>query len=115
MFMKVGVSNPDEIAEHGPPEPAPPYSGVRYRAMGLRDRLRRLERDAGDLSGTLKMPDGTEVSYQRSEMFDALLAAIDGREHRLLPYLREAEPDTNKRMPGLIRALGGNEARGAQG
>jgi hypothetical protein len=83
--------------------------------MGFRDRLRRLERDAEDLSRTLRMPDGTGVSYQHQKMFDAMLAAIDGREHRLLPYLREAEPDTNQGMPGLIRAIEGSNTRGLEG
>jgi hypothetical protein len=77
--------------------------------LGLRGRLRRLERDAGDLHGTLRLPDGTEVGYEAPEMLEALLAAIDGREHRLLPYLRLAEPETSEGMPGMVRAIEGSE------
>ena len=69
--------------------------------MGLRDRLRRVERDA-PIGGTLRLPDGTEIRYAPEEMLDALYAAIDGREHRLLPYLRSVP--TREGMSGLIRA-----------
>jgi len=72
--------------------------------MGLRDRLRRIERDT-PTGGALLLPDGTEISYGREEMLDALCAAIDGREHRLLPYLRSVP--TREGMPGLIRAIEG--------
>jgi hypothetical protein len=27
MFLKTGVANPDEVAQHGPPEPMPPWRG----------------------------------------------------------------------------------------
>ena len=74
--------------------------------MGLRDRLKRLEREAGDLHGTLRLPDGTEIRYEGGEMLDALLAAIDGQEHRLLPYLRQIE--ASEGMPGIIRAIEGS-------
>jgi len=73
--------------------------------MGLRDRLRRLEKDA-PLGGTLLLPDGTQVRYGPEEMLDALCAAIEGDEHRLIPYLREIP--TREGMPGLIRALEGD-------
>jgi hypothetical protein len=76
--------------------------------MGLRDKLRRLERDAGPLYGTLRLPDGTEVRYEREELFDALLAAIEGREHRLLPYLRQIPGGEG--MGGVVRALEGERA-----
>jgi len=69
--------------------------------------MRRLERNAGPLYGTLRLPDGTEIRYEGGEMLDALLAAIDGQEHRLLPYLRQAGPGTNEGMPGIIRAIEG--------
>jgi hypothetical protein len=81
--------------------------------MGLRDKLRRLEDAASEFYGTLSLPDGTEIRYQGEEMLDALLATIDGQEHRLLPYLRQI--DTNEGMPGLIRAIEGSGGRGAQG
>jgi hypothetical protein len=73
--------------------------------MGLRDRLRRLERNA-PTGGTLRLPDGTEVRYGPEEMLDALCAAIEGREHRLIPYLRQIP--TREGMPGLIRAIEGD-------
>jgi hypothetical protein len=75
--------------------------------MSIRGWLKRLEREAGPLCGTLRLPDGREVSYEREEMLEALLAAIDGQEHRLLPYLRQMP--TREGMPGLIRALEGGE------
>ena len=75
--------------------------------MSIRGWLKRLEREAGLLCGTLRLPDGREVSYEREEMLEALLAAIDGQEHQLLPYLRQMP--TSEGMPGLIRALEGGE------
>jgi hypothetical protein len=77
--------------------------------MGLRRWVRRLERGAGPLHGTLRLPDGTEIHYEREEMLDTLLATIDGREHRLLPYLRQIP--TEEGMPGMIRALEGTSER----
>jgi hypothetical protein len=77
--------------------------------MGLRRWVRRLERVAGPLHGTLRLPDGTEIRYEPEEMFDALLAAIDGREHRLLPYLRQIPGGEG--MPGMIRAIEGTSER----
>jgi hypothetical protein len=74
--------------------------------MGLRDRLRKLERDA-PLGGTLRLLDGTEIRYGPEEMLDALCTAIEGDPHRLLPYLRQI--DTNQGMPGLVRALEGDD------
>jgi len=77
--------------------------------VGLRGWVRKLERDAGDLGGTLQLPDGTEVRYESEEMLEALLAAIEGREHRLLPYLRQIP--TSEGMPGMIRAIEGSRER----
>jgi hypothetical protein len=77
--------------------------------VGLRRWVRKLERDAGPLHGTLRLPDGTEIRYEPEEMLDALLAAIDGREHRLLPYLRQIP--TSEGMPGVVRALEGTGER----
>jgi hypothetical protein len=77
--------------------------------MGLRSWVRKLERDAGDLHGTLRLPGGTVVRYGRKEMLDALLAAIEGREHRLLPYLRQIP--SSEGMPGMIRAIEGSGQR----
>jgi hypothetical protein len=71
--------------------------------MGLRDKIRSLEKQAGPLRGTLRLPDGREVSYEHEELLEALLAVMEGREHRLLPYLRQM-PSTEG-IPGIIRAL----------
>jgi hypothetical protein len=73
----------------------------------LERRIKNLERQAGRLRGTLHLPDGRAVSYEREEMLEALLAAIDGQDHRLLPYLRQMP--TAEGMPGLVRALEGSE------
>jgi hypothetical protein len=75
----------------------------------VRGWIKRLEREAGDLHGTLRLPEGTEIRYEGGEMLDAFLAAIDGQEHRLLPYLRQI--DTTQGMPGLIRAIEGSRVR----
>jgi hypothetical protein len=75
----------------------------------LRGRLTKLEREAGEFYETLRLPDGTEVRYETSELLEALCAAIDGQEHRLLPYFRQI--DTREGMPGLIRAIEGSRER----
>ena len=72
--------------------------------MGLRSRLRRLEGDP-TLGGVLTLADGTSVRYGPYEMLDALYAAIEGEEHRLLPYLRQMH--TNEGMAGLVKAMDG--------
>ena len=81
--------------------------------MGLRRWMRRLERDAGPFHGTLRLPDGSEVRYEPryepEEMLDALLAAIEGRQHRLLPYLWQIP--TGEGMVDLIRAIEGSWER----
>jgi len=79
--------------------------------MGLKDRLRKLEGDA-TLGGTLHLPDGTTLSYDPYEMLDALLAAVERGDHRLLPYLRQM--DTNEGMAGLVKAMEGDDS-GAYG
>jgi hypothetical protein len=71
----------------------------------VRGWIKRLEREAGPLHGTLQLPDGTEVRYEAPEMLEALLAAIEAREHRLLPYLKQIE--TSEGMPGMVRAIEG--------
>ncbi len=72
--------------------------------MSLRTWLKRLERESEDLrGGTLELPDGTRIPYEGDEMLEALLAAMEGRHHRLLPYLRQMP--TNQGMPGVIKAL----------
>lgn len=76
--------------------------------MGLRGRIRRLERVAEGLYRTLRLPDGARVLYRDEEMLGALSASIRGEEHRMLPHVRQV--DTREGMPGLIRTL--EESRG---
>ena len=78
--------------------------------MGPRGRLRHLETATEGLYKTLRLPDGTTVRYTGEEMWDAVIAALDGEEHRLLPCLREMNPDRG--LPSLIRAIEGSEADG---
>jgi hypothetical protein len=75
--------------------------------VGLRGRLRRLERNV-PTGGTLQLPDGTEVRYGPEELLDALCAAIEGCEHRLIPYLRQIPSEASEGMPALIRAIEGD-------
>ncbi len=75
--------------------------------MGPRGRLRRLETAAEGLYKTLRLPDGTRVRYTGEEMLDAVIAALDEEEHRLLPYLRKMDP--NRGLPSLVRSIEGSE------
>lgn len=77
--------------------------------MGLRDKLKRLEKVADEGSGVLVLPDGTKIRYGNGELLDAFLAAMDRQEHRLLPYVRQM--DTTEGLPGLIRAIEGSRER----
>ena len=88
-------------------------------AVGLRDKLKRLEQLEGDAIGALTLPDGTSVRYRRGslheggDMYEAFLACMDGREHWLLPYIRQM--DTTEGFPGLVRALESSRARVEEG
>jgi len=79
--------------------------------MTLRDKLKRLEALEGETIGVLSLPSGERVRYGRGslqeggDMFEALVACMEGREHWLLPYLR-AE-DVTEGVAGLVRALEG--------
>jgi len=75
----------------------------------IRGRLDKLEQESEEFYETLVLPNGTEITYEAGELFDVLCAVLDGREHRLLPYLRAV--DTNQGMPGLIRAIESSKAR----
>jgi hypothetical protein len=77
--------------------------------VGLRGRMRRLERQANGLFRTLRLPGGAEVRYTSEEMMAAVIAAMHQQEHRLLPYVRQL--DTTQGMPGLIRQLEESRAR----
>jgi hypothetical protein len=71
--------------------------------VGIRNTLKRLERESEEFYETLRLPDGREIRYEASEMLDAFAAYMDGREHWLLPYIWQM--DTRQGIPGLIRAL----------
>jgi hypothetical protein len=83
--------------------------------MGLRDKLKRLEQLEGETVGVLTLPSGESVRYrggslhEGGDMYEALVACIQGREHWLLPYIRQI--DTTEGMPGLVRALEGSRLR----
>ena len=77
--------------------------------MALRDRIKKLQREAGALYTTLSLPDGSEVRYTDEDALAALSACIDQREHWLLPCFRQAP--TNKGLPGLIWALEASQER----
>ena len=49
--------------------------------MALRDRIKKLQREAGALYTTLSLPDGSEVRYTGDDALAALSACIDQREH----------------------------------
>lgn len=73
--------------------------------MGLRERLRKLEKASGGEFDTLTLPDGSEITYPTEDVYPAIVALLDGEEHYLLPYLRQAEPKTG--LPGIVWALEG--------
>jgi hypothetical protein len=77
--------------------------------VGLRGRMSRLEKHAGVLYRTLRLPDGQQIRYTDGEMLGAVSAAIHQEQHRLLPYVRRIA--TKEGMPGLIRALEESHAR----
>ena len=76
---------------------------------GVRGRLDKLEQGAEGIYETLTLEDGTKIRYEDGEMFEVLCAVLDRREHPLLPYLRQM--DTNRGMPGLVRAIEGSRER----
>ena len=71
--------------------------------MGLREKLKKLEREVGASYETLYLPDGTQVKYRGEDTLEALSACIGREEHWLLNHLRKVE--TNVGFAGLIRAL----------
>ena len=81
----------------------------------MRSWIKRLERDVGEETGVLTLPDGTEVRYRLGspedggDMYEAFAAYMDGCEHWLLPYVRQM--DTTEGFPGLIRAIEGSRER----
>ena len=77
----------------------------------LRSRIRRAERMADDCADTLILPDGTEVRCAEGDRLDALLAAIDGEEHWLLPHLMAMDPGEEE-LANLVQAIEGGEDEG---
>ena len=77
--------------------------------MAFRDKLKKLESVSEELTEVLVLPDGTEVRYDHEEVLEAFLAAMDRREHRLLPYLRQTE--SREGLLGLIKALEASRER----
>ena len=71
--------------------------------MDLRSWLKRLERRAKGRHHTLLLPDGQEIHYTGEEMLDAVVAASNREEHRLLPYIRQLPP--NDPVANLVWAL----------
>jgi hypothetical protein len=60
--------------------------------MGLRDRLRKLEREAEEEMIAVPQPDGTVKRFPASVGMEALLALTDGRDHPLAQAVR-VSPD----------------------
>lgn len=82
--------------------------------MSLNGWAKRLEKDAGKYEHTLTMPDGETIKFTGEEMVDAVIAAIEEEDHRLLPYIRRV--DTNKEgIANLIGALEGTNDAGGEG
>ena len=77
--------------------------------MGLRRRVRSLERAAGHLLEAFRLPDGKVVRYSPPEMLDALAASLCRWEHPMLSSVREV--DTSEGVVGLIRELEASRAR----
>jgi hypothetical protein len=76
---------------------------------GVKGRLTKLERESEGLFQTLTLEEGTKVRYAPEEMLNAISAAIHGREHRLLPFVRRK--GTRQGLAGLINALEDSRAR----
>jgi hypothetical protein len=60
--------------------------------VALRDRIKRLERDAEKGMFEVLQPDGTVRRFPASDGIDALLALVDGRDHPLAEAVRNS-PD----------------------
>ena len=65
--------------------------------MGLRDRLRRLEREAGGETLAIGQKDGTVARFPQSAGAEALLSLLDGRDHPLARAARNSsDPEWTK-------------------
>ena len=70
--------------------------------MSLQGRIRKLRRQVPG-PDVLEHPDGRVIELGPTDGLDAVLAAVDGEEHWLLPHLLEL--DTTEGLAGLCRAL----------
>ena len=77
--------------------------------MGIRRRLKHLEKKAEQYRDELVLPDGTVLQLAPGERFEAFLAAMDGEEHWLLTAVRKQ--DKSNGLPpgfcGLLLAIDG--------
>jgi hypothetical protein len=80
--------------------------------VGLRRKLSRLEKEAQQHCEVLRLPDGTQVRYASEDALEALSAAISGREHWLLPAIRQQD-SKNVGLLDLICALERSRERAA--
>jgi hypothetical protein len=65
--------------------------------LGLRGRLRRLEREAREDMIEVLQPDDTVKRFPASDCADALLALTNGRDHPLAEAVRNSpDPDWQK-------------------
>jgi hypothetical protein len=60
--------------------------------MGLRDRLKRLEKEAEGEMMVVSQKDGTVARFPQSACAEALVSLIDGRDHPLAVAARNS-PD----------------------
>jgi hypothetical protein len=67
--------------------------------MGLRGRLKRLERESREEFIEIPQRDGTVKRFPQSEGVEALLSLIDGRDHPL------AEAARNSTEPGWVNSF----------
>jgi len=80
--------------------------------MGLRDRLRRIQRAVEGLEDKLELEDGTVLRLGEYDRLDALIAVVDGGHHFLHDALRKVHPDASAgdhELASLIRAFDSEE------
>ncbi len=65
--------------------------------MGLKDRIRNLEREAKEEMIEVRQGNGTVARFPQSAGIEALLALIDGRDHPLAEAVRNSpDPEWEK-------------------
>jgi hypothetical protein len=84
----------------GKPWPLWTSEGV---GLGLRGRLRRIEREARAEMIEVLQPDGTVRRFPASDCADALLALTSGRDHPLAEAVRNSpDPDWQKTFYNML-------------